>query len=89
MHRAYPLTVSLPVKRGSIGDYNERESKVSKIFEFTHSDVIALEESPECILPSDDISHGSTYNLFCEVIRFPRDMTDHSSIATVNHDRTG
>ena len=85
MHRAYPLTASLSsVKRGSIRDYHERESKVSKIFEFTHNDVIVLEELPECIPPSDDISHGSFDNLSCEVIRFPRDMSDHLGIASVN-----
>ena len=54
------------------------------IFEFTHNDVIVLEELPECIPPSDDISHCSSDNLSCEVIRFPRDMSEHSGIDSVN-----
>ena len=63
----------------------ERESKVSKIFEFSHSDVIELEDPRECVLLSNDISFGSPDNIFCEVIRFPRDMTEHSGVTSVNN----
>ena len=61
-----------------------RESKVSKIFEFSHSDVIALEDPRECVLLSSDIYFDSPDNIFCEVVRFPRDMTEHSGITSVN-----
>ena len=57
-----------------------RESKVSKIFEFSNSDA-ALEDPKEC----DDVSLGASDNIFCEVIRFPRDTTDHSGITSVNN----
>ena len=58
---------------------------MSKIFEFSHSDVIALEEPRECVLMSNDISFGSPDDIFCEVIRFPRDMTEHSGVTSVNN----
>ena len=79
------IHVFTPVKRGSIGDYFERESKVSKIFEFSLSDVIALEDPRECVLLSNDISFGFPDNLFSEVIRFPRDMTEHWGITSVTN----
>ena len=53
---------------------------MSKIFEFTHIGVFALDEAPECILPNDDISDGSREVM----IWFPRDITEHSGIASVN-----
>ena len=58
---------------------------MSKIFEFSHSDVIALEDPRECVLLSNDICFGSPDNIFCKVIRFPRDMTEHSVITSVNN----
>ena len=79
------IPILSPVKRGSIGDYYERESKVSKIFEFSDSDVIALEDPRECVLLSNDISFGSPDNISCEVTRFPRDMTEHSDVTSVNN----
>ena len=79
------VPVFFPVKKGSIGDHYEKESKVSKIFAFSHSDVIALEDPRKCVLLTNDISFGSTDNLFCDVIRSPRDMTDNSGITSVNN----
>ena len=58
---------------------------MSKNFEFSHSDVIALEDPRECVLLSNDISFGSPDNILCEVIRFPRDMTEHSGVTSVNN----
>ena len=58
---------------------------MSKIFEFSHSDVIALEDPRECVLLSNDISFGSPDDILCEVIRFPRDMTEHSGVTSVNN----
>ena len=57
---------------------------MSKIFEFSNSDVIALEDPRECVLLSNDISFGSPDNILCEDIRFPRDMTDHSGTSVNN-----
>ena len=79
------ILVFSPVKRGSKGDNYERESKVSKIFEFSDSDVIALEDPRECVLLSNDISFGSPDNILCEVIRFLRDKTEHSGVTSVNN----
>ena len=59
-----------------------REKNVSKIFEFSQSDVIRLKNLQECDL-SDNVSLGSSDNLFCEVICPPRDMTDPNVIGSL------
>ena len=57
---------------------------MSKIFEFSHSDVIALEDPRECVFLSIDFSFGSPDNILCEVIKFPRDITEHSGVTSEN-----
>ena len=61
---------------------------MSKIFEFSDSDVIALEDPRECVLLSNDISFGSLDDISCAVIRFPRDMTEHSGVTSFSRDAT-
>ena len=62
-----------------------RENKVPNFFEFSYSDVIALEDPRECVLLSNDISFGSPDNIFCEVIMFVREITEHSGVTSVNN----
>ena len=37
------------------------------------------------VLLCKDISFGSHDNILCEVIRFPREMTEHSGVTSVNN----
>ena len=66
-----------------MADY-ERESKVSKIFEFSQSSVVTLEDPENNAFQSNHVTFESSDAVFNAIIRHPS-MTEHSEIALINN----
>ena len=62
---------------------SERKSKVSKIFEFSQSSVVALDDPENNAFQSNRVTFESPDVVFNAILRHPS-MTGHSEIALIN-----
>ena len=75
--------LSYAKKRVIMAD-SERKSKVSKIFEFSQSSVVTLEDPENNAFQSNRVTFESSDVVFNAIIRHPS-MTGHSGIALINN----